>query len=242
MNAKRLLLVLSTTFALALMPVRAQLINNGGFETGTFSSWTLGGTAAVQSGSPGSAFVWEGTHGATLGSGILSQPFITTPGQTYHVEFLLNAILFTFPGPVEARWGNFDVPANLDLGEVTLFDESDIPALGWYRYSYNVLALGNVSSLTFEFQTQSFFYPNNVGLDAISVSSLPGFLALPVLAGVPIGDPSPQLAFGTPYVLSSLITAVAVPESSTLGVLGALGLVVLIACRSWFRTRRTGMA
>jgi hypothetical protein len=230
MNLKKHLLILGA-LALGITAARAQLIINGGFETGTFAGWTLAGTAEVKSGSPGSDFVYQGNQGATLGSGLLSQAFVTTPGQTYHVEFLLNAILFANPGPVEVRWGNFDIPNNLDLGHVTLFDSSDIPGLGWYKYEYTVLALGNVSSLAFEFQTQAVFYPDNAALDAVSVSALPDFLPLPVLSGVPIGDPSPELLFGRPYVLSSAITFAAVPESSTFGVLGALALGGLMLLR-----------
>ncbi|HEX2855727.1 MAG TPA: PEP-CTERM sorting domain-containing protein [Opitutaceae bacterium] len=227
MKSGKILFVLSALL-LACTALRAQLVVNGGFETGSFANWTLAGTAEVKTGSPGSAFVYEGAYGATLGSGILSQAFVTTPGQVYHVEFLLNAILFADPGPVEARWGNFDIPNNLDLGHVTLFQSPDIPGLGWYKYEFSLLALGNVSSLAFEFQTQAVFYPDNIALDGVSVSALPDFFSLPVLNGVPIGDPSPLLTSGRPYLLSSSVTAAAVPEPATFGLFGALGLAALV--------------
>jgi hypothetical protein len=231
-------LLLSLCFlALTVLPLRAQLIQNGGFETGDFTGWDDAGTVEIKSGAPGSSFVHSGNYGATLGSGILSQAFVTTPGQTYKVEFLLNAILYESPGLIEVRWGNFDIPSNLDLGSVLLFDAfadpSPISDLGWYKYSYSLLALGNVSSLEFEFQTQAAFYPDNAALDGVKVSSLPDFAALPPLNGVPIGDPSPNLVFGRPYVLSSSVEFSPVPEPSMYALLSALGLLAIIARRRW---------
>ena len=161
----------------------------------------------------------SGSFGATLGAGTLSQAFETNAGQTYKVEFLMNAILFKSPGLIEVTWGNFDIPNDLDLGSVRLFDAfadpSPIPDLGWYKYSYSVLALGNGSSLKFEFQTQAAFYPDNAALDGVKVNSLPEFTALPPLNGVPIGDPSPELPYGRPYVISSSVQFSPVPEPST---------------------------
>jgi hypothetical protein len=233
MAPKIVLLALSSTL-LALAPIHAQLIKNGGFETGDFTDWDKAGTTEIKTGSPGSAFVHTGSFGATLGSGTLSQAFITNPGQTYKVEFLMNAILFKSPGLIEVTWGNFDIPNNLDLGSVRLFDAfadpSPIPDLGWYKYSYSLLALGNVSSLKFEFQTQAAFYPDNAALDGVKVNALPGFIALPPLNGVPIGEPSPELAYER-YVISSSVQFSPVPEPSTYAALAAVGLLSLAARR-----------
>jgi hypothetical protein len=46
MNARRLLFALSCT-VLALAPARAQLIQNGGFETGDFTSWDTAGPVEI---------------------------------------------------------------------------------------------------------------------------------------------------------------------------------------------------
>jgi len=239
MIPKTLLLALCFS-VLSLVSSHAQLIKNGGFETGDFTDWDTAGTVEIKTGVPGSSFVHSGGYGATLGSGTLSQAFATTPGQTYKVEFLMNAILFQSPGLIEVRWGNFDIPANLDLGNVLLFDAfanpSPIPDLGWYKYSYSLLALGNVSSLQFEFQTQAAFYPDNAALDGVKVNSLPEFVALPPLNGVPIGDPSPDLVFGRPYLLSSSVEFSPVPEPSTYAALAALCLVALVVRRRFATT------
>jgi hypothetical protein len=242
MKIKSTLLVLGAAFAAFASSTYAQLITNGGFETGDFTGWSKAGTVEVKSGSPGSDFVHSGHFGATLGSGTLSQAFVTNPGQTYKVEFLLNAILFTSPGLLEVRWGNFDIPMNLDLGHVTLFDAfgspNPIPDLGWYKYSYDLLALGNVSSLEFEFQTHAVFYPNNAALDGVKVGSLPGFVTLPDLNGVPIGDPSPELLAGRPYLLDSTVTFSPVPEPSTYG---AAGVLLLMGLAGWRRLRSSAV-
>lgn len=233
MISRKLLLALSFS-AVLFGPARAQLIQNGGFETGSFSGWDDAGTVQIKTGSPGSDFVHTGSYGATLGAGSLSQAFATTPGKAYKVQFALNAILYKSPGLIEVRWGNFDIPNNLDLGNVLLFDAfanpSPIPALGWYKYTFNVLALGNVSSLKFDFQTQSAFYPNNAALDDVSVKSGLTIYPLPNLVGVPIGDPSPSLAFDR-YVLSSSVTFSPVPEVSTYGAIAGVGLLGLLVRR-----------
>lgn len=241
MNPKNLLLALSCT-VLALAPARAQLIHNGGFETGNFTGWDVAGTTEVKSGSPGSKFVFAGSHGATLGSGILSQAFLTTPGKVYKVEFMLNAIPGGDVGLLDVTWGNFDIPDNLDLGHVSLLhsfdDPAPIPGTGWFKYTYNILALGNVSSLKFEFQTQAVTYPNNAALDNVAVNTLPGLFSVPTLHGVPIGDLSPDLQFGLPYVLSSSVTFAPVPEPSTYGLFAAIALVGLIVARKRFEPGR----
>ena len=232
MKITSLLLVAGCT-ALAHHAVQAQLIQNGGFETADFTNWSTAGTVQIQTGSAGSNYVHSGSFGVTLGSGILSQSFATTPGQIYRVEFFMNAIEGGDVGLLDIRWGNSDIPANLDLGTVTLlhsFDNPDpIPDPGWHKYSYDLLALGTTGTLEFEFQTQAVTYPDNAALDGVSVSSLPDFASLPPLMGVPIGNPSPTLPFEAPYVLSSSITPV--PEPSTYGLLAAAGLAGLVLAR-----------
>lgn len=237
MNARNILLALAC--ALSALTAHAQLIENGGFETGDFTGWDDAGTVEIKTGNPGSAFVHSGSYGATLGSGILSQAFLTTPGEVYKVEFLLNTLpLPNDVGLLEVTWGNFDIPGNLDLGTVELlhsFNNPDpIPGSGWYKYTYDVLALGNVSSLKFEFQTQAVTYPNNAALDGVKVTNLPDSFTLPPLNGVPIGEPSPELVFGRPYVLDSSVTFAPVPEPSTYAAFAALGLLAFIA-RSRFK-------
>lgn len=223
--------------ALAVPLAEAQLIQNGGFETGDFTGWTFGGTAAVETGSPGSAFVHSGSHGATLGAAELSQAFLVTPGKSYQVSFWMNSILDQFPGMVQATWSNFDIPNNLSLGSVSLLDTTSepVPSLdhaGWTRYSYTLVATGNVASLDLQFYTHPDSYPDNLALDDVKVGGLPKFYALPDLSRytVQLGQTPIPLPREAPFLISSSITPV--PEPATYGGLAALGLLAVVLLRS----------
>lgn len=232
------LLVLTGGFTAASALAQAQLIQNGGFETGDFSGWSFGGTAEVHSGAAGSNFVHSGSKGAALGAAELSQAFLTTPGKSYRVSFWMNSILGQDPGFVQASWSNFDIPNNLDLGTVSLIDTTfdAVPSLddaGWTKYTYTLLALGNVASLELQFFTHPISYPNNLALDDVSVTALPSFHALPDLSlyAVQLGATSKLIPRGLPYLLSSSITPV--PEPATFGLAAAASLLAL----AWWRRR-----
>lgn len=213
------------------LTVRAELIVNGGFETGDFTGWSLSGTAQVLSGSPGSNYVHAGSYGATLGAGILSQTFLTSPGHVYDVSLWMNGISGGDPGSFKITWDNWSIPPGLDYGKVTLLDAFDSPdpivGSGWARYDFSVLALGNISVLAFEFFTHPTLYPDNLAIDQVSVTDGGLDVALPPVFGVPIGEPSPVLPPERPYLLARSITLpTPVPEPSTYGVLGAVVLAV----------------
>ena len=85
--------VLSLALALAAGPARANLVTNGGFESGGLSNWTLTGTGggvaidntAPHSGSYDAAFALA--NGGTTSA--LSQSIATTAGQSYSLSFWL---------------------------------------------------------------------------------------------------------------------------------------------------------
>ncbi len=98
----RTLLLFVVAGALAV-PASANLIVNGGFETGNFSGWTQGGNPGFTNVITGIAH--SGTYAADLGpvgsDGFLSQTLTTTPGKSYRVSFWLANTAFNTPtGPV----------------------------------------------------------------------------------------------------------------------------------------------
>src|SRR5207342_1372158 len=67
----------------------ANLVTNGGFETGDFTGWTNGGNTGFTGVDPG--IQHSGTYGAFFGpigsNGFLSQTLATTAGGVYTLSF-----------------------------------------------------------------------------------------------------------------------------------------------------------
>jgi PEP-CTERM motif len=125
-------LVCATSAAVILgwgvVPARAaNLVQNPGFETGSFSSWTvnLNGTdpsttfvhALADAGSPYPAHsgTYEANFGATGAQAFISQTLTTTPGQLYQIDF------FVFSD------GGTPNEFSASFGGVTLLDLTNIP-------------------------------------------------------------------------------------------------------------------
>ena len=114
-----------TVFALAT-PLRAQIVTNGGFETGDFTGWTQAGNTIFTTVETGSCpFVsgitpqHSGTYGTCLGpnttEGYLLQQLLTTqPGHTYALNFWLqhNSVAVSPNAFFNAYWGDVLVFSN----------------------------------------------------------------------------------------------------------------------------------
>ena len=164
----------------------ANLITNGGFETGSFSGWTTNALACSGVGSSAATAVpgcigidvdphaHSGTNAAYLGTygggGSISQAFSTMAGQMYTVNFFLANASYqgvTTPNDFLVQWN----------GVTSLLHLINSPVLGYSGYTFSALATGSNSSLSFTNQQN----PSYWILDDVSVNAAvpePGTLAL----------------------------------------------------------------
>jgi hypothetical protein len=132
------------------------LVVNGGFETGDFSSW--GGDMSGAFVSIVSTYVHSGQYGAELGPpgtlGHLSQTLATTAGKRYLLSLWLDSPDGQAPNEFQVSWNG-----------TLLFDEMNIPAIGWTNLQFLVTATGTSMVLEFGFRDD----PSYFGLDDISI-------------------------------------------------------------------------
>ncbi len=163
---------LSVPFTVQVSPI----LQNGGFETGDFTGWTLTGSTSYNFVTSASDFAHSGVYGAALGQtyylGYLTQNLNTTPGQQYLLSFWLE-------NP-SSPYGYTPNQFILVWNTTTLYDQANLPFMNWTNMQYVVTATGSNSMLRFEFNDVPYY----LGLDDISVTPL----TPPSLAGVSTGN------------------------------------------------------
>jgi hypothetical protein len=161
------------------------LVQNGGFETGDFTGWSLtGSTTANFVGDAtsvgvtngygrhrtityyGSHYIHSGSYAAFLGENgdlaTLSQTLTTVPGQAYILSFWL------------ANPGEFVNPPTPSQFEVawdgnTLFNQANMPVFSYTNMQYVVSAANWSVALVFNVRND----PDYFGLDDVSVTPIP---------------------------------------------------------------------
>ncbi len=150
-----------SALTLAISPVQAaELVDNGGFETGDFSGWTQGGNGAFTgvacNGSftpaSGSCVAYFGPVGST---GLLSQTFATTAGASYIFSYALAA----GGGATNSFTASFN-------GNV-LDSFSNTAGFGTTVRSFLVTATGATSTISFALRHDPSYYT----LDNVSVAA-----------------------------------------------------------------------
>jgi hypothetical protein len=180
MKMRNLMLTLACATGLAIAGTAkadSQVVN-GGFETGSFSGWTLTGIPSyslVASFSMGSYHAYEGSDYAMLGSygaeSYLSQTVGTTPGDWYSITY---ALASDGGAPSE-----FTVLAGNDI----LSDVSNLPKSDYVLDSSPAFQAVS-SSTTIEFGSRD--DPGYLLLDDVSIGQVSGPTPIRTTSAVPL--------------------------------------------------------
>jgi hypothetical protein len=156
------------------LQVGQSVVQNGGFETGAFTDWTLAGNGvtgntvynAVESVTTYSDVVHAGTYGAFLGDtslATLSQTLATVPGQNYFLSVWLDNSIGGTGQVFEVNWNTNTAGIN------QIYYVTNPPVFGWTNLQFVVAATGTHTVLQFGAANP----PNYFGLDDISATPLP---------------------------------------------------------------------
>ena len=143
------------------LSVGQPLVQNGGFETGNFTSWTETGTTTYMAVSSTATYVHSGADGAELGPYLalsyLSQNLVTTPGRTYLLSCWLANSKGATPNQFLVQWNGS-----------TICNLTNITATAWTNLQFLVTATGANTPLQFGFRND----PDYFGFDDVSVTSV----------------------------------------------------------------------
>lgn len=179
-NRLSALAMLSALALGATQSAQANLLVNGGFDTGDFTGWTRGGNlgfTSVTTGDYGSQSPAYHVHFGPVGSdGTLSQTFADSLGGTYEISWWLAGN--------GSGFSDFNVYWN---GSLVASVGSPIPSQPYTRYSVNVTGTGSDTLLLGFRNDPSFDALDTVGVnaavpDAGTTSSLLGLAMLGLAA------------------------------------------------------------
>lgn len=154
------LLLTASTAAIVASPVSAaELVTNGGFETGDFSGFTVGGNTGYTGVDTGNAYEgdYSGYFGAIGSDAIISQDLATVAGQRYVVSFALS------------NNGSTSNDFSADFGGASLLSLVDAKPFGYTVYRATAIATSSTTTLSFAVRNDPSYYY----LDAVSVQGVP---------------------------------------------------------------------
>jgi len=167
-------LVTNPTGVAASLPftimVGQPIVSNGGFETGSFSGWTLNVSSKDQGSdydtvTTSGAWVHSGSYGAELGPyhslGYLYQTLTTSPGQNYLLSLWVD-------NPSSQSGAATPNQFLVQWNGTTLFNQNNMPYTPWTNLQFMVTATSATTVLQFGFEDP----PGYLGLDDISVTPI----------------------------------------------------------------------
>jgi hypothetical protein len=154
-------LVLSAS---AVSAQAADLVINGGFETGDFTGWTLVGSS--DNSSVNNALVETGDFAGQFGEvgtlGGIAQDLATVAGQTYTFSFDLQ------------NYGGNPTRAVVTFGGQTLVNLTNPAAFAYTHYSFDVTAASALTTIGFQFRNDpTYFHLDNVSVVGGQGSAVP---------------------------------------------------------------------
>jgi hypothetical protein len=202
------LVISNSTFgaeqSMPLLLLVGQLVQNGGFETGNFSSWAFSGhpsLSMVVSGDP--TYVHSGKYGADLGEAgdvaYLTQSIPTVPGTSYSLSLWLDSPDGLTPLGFSVSWG----------GD-TLFDSTNLAAIGWTNLQFDVLATSDRTLLSIGSRDDQ----SDLGLDDVSVVAAPPTLGSVNPSYGPIAGGTTVTITGTGFQSHATIAFGSLPAAS----------------------------
>jgi hypothetical protein len=155
------------------LQVLQSLVQNGGFETGDFTGWTLVGNGtvstpfgttvynAVENSASYSAVVHSGNYGAFLGDiqlATLSQTLPTVAGENYLLSLWVDNITNGTVQQFQVNWDNKNI-----------YGLTNPPAFSWTNLQFIVTAAGANTALQIGAENDPAYF----GLDDINVTHIP---------------------------------------------------------------------